>query len=71
MNKTEKSFKFIPRICIFRDREEKCPVEEGLIFTARTDGEDIYQIRYVQYLRIVLAACPICGSHKSVQEIDD
>ena len=69
MNETEKRYRFIPNTCIFQQRDEECPVEKGVEFTARIDGTDNYMVREVTYLGIVLAACPVCKSHHSVKEI--
>lgn len=69
MNENEKRFQFKQNACTSQGNETKCPVNEGLKFVARSDGKDEFEVRYVTYLNIVLAACPVCKSHKSVVEI--
>ena len=66
---TEKRFRFVPAKCIVLNRPKVCPVEEGLKFTAVLDENDGYQVKQVDHLGVTLAACPECGSHKSVEEI--
>jgi len=70
----EKRFRFIPVNCICLERPTVCPVEKGAEFTARIDGGDEYKA--YQSLEgnhpsagMWFAACPVCHSHKSVEEV--
>jgi hypothetical protein len=60
------SFRFIPAKCIYLNRPEICPVEEGSKFTARLDGKDKYRVH--QSPGRCFATCPHCKSKKSIEE---